>query len=88
MIARKYRHVVAVVLLSILGLFLDFKTSKRSMRRFLSYDYGNGNCEWTGATKVDLNTNPYGTLIASYPGAGMRLTWQMTEGAVGYMVGT
>mmetsp|Transcript_23148 Transcript_23148/g.35061 ORF Transcript_23148/g.35061 Transcript_23148/m.35061 type:complete len:631 (-) Transcript_23148:132-2024(-) len=87
MIARKYRHVVAVVLLSIVGLFLDFKTSKRSLQRFLSYDYGNGNCEWTGADKVDLDTNPYGTLIASYPGAGMRLTWQMTEGAVGYMVG-
>lgn len=87
-LSKKHLHGAAVAVLSLLGLWVDLKVSRGNFGgRMLSYDFGNGNCEWTGATKVDLNSDPYGTLLASYPGAGMRLTWQMTQGAVGYSVG-
>jgi len=89
MVSKRALHLYAVLALSAIGLFIDFTLSKRSMKsmRRLSHDYGAGNCEWTGAEKIDLAKNPYGTLFASYPGAGMRLTWQMTEGASGIQVG-
>eukprot|EP00547_Thalassionema_nitzschioides_P001076 CAMPEP_0194210776 /NCGR_PEP_ID=MMETSP0156-20130528/9100_1 /TAXON_ID=33649 /ORGANISM="Thalassionema nitzschioides, Strain L26-B" /LENGTH=148 /DNA_ID=CAMNT_0038938163 /DNA_START=70 /DNA_END=513 /DNA_ORIENTATION=+ len=97
MISRRYQRVIAVAVLSLLGLVLDFKLSDKSFRRYLSIgdygkrylsiDYGNGDCEWTAPVKVDLNEDPYGTLIASYPAAGMRLMWQMTAGAAGYEIG-
>eukprot|EP00547_Thalassionema_nitzschioides_P002193 CAMPEP_0194213632 /NCGR_PEP_ID=MMETSP0156-20130528/14359_1 /TAXON_ID=33649 /ORGANISM="Thalassionema nitzschioides, Strain L26-B" /LENGTH=610 /DNA_ID=CAMNT_0038941709 /DNA_START=55 /DNA_END=1884 /DNA_ORIENTATION=+ len=89
MVSKRVLHLYAVLALSAIGLFIDFTLSKRSMKsmRRLSHDYGGGNCEWTGAEKIDLAKNPYGTLFASYPGAGMRLTWQMTEGASGIQVG-
>jgi len=93
---RVKAHAAAVMALSVVGLFLDFRFSKESFlengRRLLSgrrtsLDLGGGDCEWTGADKIDISKNPYGTLFASYPGAGMRLTWQMTEGASGISVG-
>mmetsp|Transcript_23143 Transcript_23143/g.35051 ORF Transcript_23143/g.35051 Transcript_23143/m.35051 type:complete len:649 (-) Transcript_23143:100-2046(-) len=93
-------HAFAVLSLSLLGLYLDSRLSKTTIMRNLSpisnylnnhrrtsIDLGGGDCEWTKAEKMDITKNPYGTLFASYPGAGMRLAWQMTEGATGINVG-
>eukprot|EP00546_Thalassionema_frauenfeldii_P014291 CAMPEP_0178914684 /NCGR_PEP_ID=MMETSP0786-20121207/11572_1 /TAXON_ID=186022 /ORGANISM="Thalassionema frauenfeldii, Strain CCMP 1798" /LENGTH=504 /DNA_ID=CAMNT_0020587639 /DNA_START=87 /DNA_END=1597 /DNA_ORIENTATION=+ len=82
-----HSYLAMALLISFIGLIWNDYFSLLSQDRRLSIDYGGGNCEWTGAGKVDLNSDPYGTLIASYPAGGMRLTWQMTEGAAGYMVG-
>jgi len=99
MVSTKAKHASAVLLLSLLGLAIDFKISGKSVRRLTivdqlirterkaSIDLGNGDCEWTAAEKMDVARNPYGTLFASYPGAGMRLTWQMAQGATGINVG-
>jgi len=80
-----------VLLLSLSGLFIDYNfptiVKHLSRERRLSLDLGNGTCEWTGANKMDAKLNPHGTLFASYPGSGMRLAWQMTEGATGIQVG-
>eukprot|EP00547_Thalassionema_nitzschioides_P008767 CAMPEP_0194226858 /NCGR_PEP_ID=MMETSP0156-20130528/42553_1 /TAXON_ID=33649 /ORGANISM="Thalassionema nitzschioides, Strain L26-B" /LENGTH=858 /DNA_ID=CAMNT_0038959323 /DNA_START=129 /DNA_END=2707 /DNA_ORIENTATION=- len=84
---KEMKHTAAVVLLlGLVGLVIDSKVSNQFLRR-MSIEYENGDCEWTGSEKVDLNLKPYGTLFASYPGAGMRLTWQMTEGVTGLDVG-
>ena len=87
MVSKKAIHASAVVVLAFVGILIDCHLSKETVRRALSHDFGGGDCEWTGAEKIDLAKNPYGTLFASYPGAGMRLTWQMTEGASGIQVG-
>eukprot|EP00548_Thalassiothrix_antarctica_P020713 CAMPEP_0194192590 /NCGR_PEP_ID=MMETSP0154-20130528/71327_1 /TAXON_ID=1049557 /ORGANISM="Thalassiothrix antarctica, Strain L6-D1" /LENGTH=74 /DNA_ID=CAMNT_0038916171 /DNA_START=72 /DNA_END=292 /DNA_ORIENTATION=- len=34
-----------------------------------------------------MNPKPFGTLFASYPAAGMRITWQHTQGLTGVKVG-
>lgn len=83
-----HSYIAMALIISFIGLIWDDSPNYFSvLNRQLSIDYGDGNCQWTGAEKVDLNTDPYGTLLASYPAGGMRLTWQMTEGAAGYMVG-
>merc|ERR1712079_56560 len=52
-----------------------------------SIDFGDGNCQWTQAVSVVDDSDPYYTLITSYPGSGMRFTWQQTEGLTGTFVG-
>eukprot|EP00547_Thalassionema_nitzschioides_P003528 CAMPEP_0194205572 /NCGR_PEP_ID=MMETSP0156-20130528/4806_1 /TAXON_ID=33649 /ORGANISM="Thalassionema nitzschioides, Strain L26-B" /LENGTH=624 /DNA_ID=CAMNT_0038931881 /DNA_START=29 /DNA_END=1900 /DNA_ORIENTATION=- len=81
-------HTVTIIFLSLTGLYIDYKfLSAKSRLRRLSIDLGDGQCEWTGAEEVEIEKNPYGTLFTSYPGSGMRLTWQLTEGATGVQVG-
>lgn len=41
------------------------------------------NCEWTGSSVFDPDSNPYGTLFASYPASGMRIAWQYAEAITG-----
>mmetsp|Transcript_27764 Transcript_27764/g.42286 ORF Transcript_27764/g.42286 Transcript_27764/m.42286 type:complete len:659 (-) Transcript_27764:184-2160(-) len=86
---RVKAHAAVVVALSLMGLYVDYRFSNNSIlrQRRTSIDLGGGDCEWTGAEKIDISKKPHGTLFASYPGAGMRLTWQMTEGASGISVG-
>jgi len=85
-VSKTAKYAIVVLLLSIPGLLIDYLFSE-NLSRSLSIDLGNGKCEWSGADKIDVNSNPYGTLFVSYPGSGMRLTWQMTEGASGVQVG-
>eukprot|EP00546_Thalassionema_frauenfeldii_P005488 CAMPEP_0178923478 /NCGR_PEP_ID=MMETSP0786-20121207/16739_1 /TAXON_ID=186022 /ORGANISM="Thalassionema frauenfeldii, Strain CCMP 1798" /LENGTH=615 /DNA_ID=CAMNT_0020597973 /DNA_START=52 /DNA_END=1896 /DNA_ORIENTATION=- len=98
--STKAKHAIVLLILCLLGLAIDFHVSKQNVRRLsivdyvvprnnrkVSIDLGGGDCEWTKAEKMDITKNPYGTLFASYPGAGMRLAWQMTEGATGINVG-
>jgi len=85
-ISKKSKYAIGVVLLSLPGLLIDYKFST-TVSRSLSIDLGNGKCEWKSAEEMDVNSDPYGTLFVSYPGAGMRFTWQMTEGASGIQVG-
>jgi len=61
--------------------------STKGQNRQLSEDLGNGNCQWTHAQPLGHDTNAFGTLIASYPASGMRVTWQHTEGITGIQVG-
>lgn len=86
-LSNKVKYVAGtLVVLSMLGFVIDLQNSSNVLRR-MSIDNGDGTCTWTGSTPVDLNLGPYGTLLASYPGAGMRLTWQMTEASSGIDVG-
>eukprot|EP00548_Thalassiothrix_antarctica_P015639 CAMPEP_0194175630 /NCGR_PEP_ID=MMETSP0154-20130528/9636_1 /TAXON_ID=1049557 /ORGANISM="Thalassiothrix antarctica, Strain L6-D1" /LENGTH=372 /DNA_ID=CAMNT_0038889503 /DNA_START=125 /DNA_END=1239 /DNA_ORIENTATION=- len=61
-----------------------------SQRRKVSIDLGNGDCEWTSSyamfDHIGNARRPFGTLFASYPGAGMRIAWQQTEGVTGIEV--
>jgi len=87
-VSKTAKYAIVVLLLSIPGLLIDYRFSENlNLNRSLSIDLGNGKCEWSGAAKIDVNSDPYGTLFVSYPGSGMRLTWQMTEGASGVQVG-
>jgi len=65
----------------------SFTSRSKKMYRKLSVDLGNGQCEWTQAVHLPKDSDPYYTLIASYPGSGMRFTWQQTEGLTGITVG-
>eukprot|EP00547_Thalassionema_nitzschioides_P015068 CAMPEP_0194239586 /NCGR_PEP_ID=MMETSP0158-20130606/5997_1 /TAXON_ID=33649 /ORGANISM="Thalassionema nitzschioides, Strain L26-B" /LENGTH=439 /DNA_ID=CAMNT_0038974085 /DNA_START=119 /DNA_END=1436 /DNA_ORIENTATION=+ len=53
----------------------------------LSIDLGGGDCEWTEGLALPLDSDPYGTLLASYPAAGMRDLWKQIEGITGIKVG-
>eukprot|EP00547_Thalassionema_nitzschioides_P006919 CAMPEP_0194200986 /NCGR_PEP_ID=MMETSP0156-20130528/1388_1 /TAXON_ID=33649 /ORGANISM="Thalassionema nitzschioides, Strain L26-B" /LENGTH=422 /DNA_ID=CAMNT_0038926071 /DNA_START=312 /DNA_END=1580 /DNA_ORIENTATION=- len=53
----------------------------------LSIDLGGGDCKWTESFPLPLDSEPFGTLVASYPGGGMRVTWQQIEGLTGIQVG-
>jgi len=55
--------------------------------RGLSIDFGDGTCQWMEPRRLALDSKPFGTLFASYPAAGMRITWQQTEGLTGVKVG-
>jgi len=52
-----------------------------------SISLGNGTCLWTESVALSLNSDPYGTLLASYPASGMRITWQQIAGLTGITVG-
>eukprot|EP00957_Ditylum_brightwellii_P114257 8711949-Ditylum_brightwellii.AAC.1 len=56
-------------------------------KRKLSIDLGGGRCTWADAVPAGENADIYGTLFASYPGGGMRATWQQAEGVSGIQVG-
>merc|ERR1712232_111473 len=64
---------------------IDFKFVRKNHK--LSIDLGNGNCEWTEGLPLPLDSDPYGTLLASYPSAGMRDLWKQIEGLTGIKVG-
>eukprot|EP00957_Ditylum_brightwellii_P146420 11148494-Ditylum_brightwellii.AAC.1 len=55
----------------------DNRDSK--VKRKISIDLGGGKCKWTDAVPAGKEHDIYGTLFASYPAAGMRVTWQHTE---------
>jgi len=61
--------------------------SKKAIDRKLSIDFGDGSCQWTQAVSMPDDSDPYFTLITSYPGSGMRFFWQQTEGMTGFKVG-
>lgn len=75
-------------ILSLLGTFAVLATiSQFLVRHKLSIDLGDGDCKWTEAKALPLDSKPQGTLVASYPGSGMRVTWQQIEGLTGILVG-
>jgi len=71
----------ALVMVSTVGPFII----RRKLRKMSIY-LGDGDCEWTEALNTVAGTDIYGTLFASYPGSGMRITWQQTEGLTGIRV--
>jgi len=74
--------------LSLLGTFSVLAIiSQFLVRHKLSIDLGDGDCKWTEATPLPLDSHPHGTLVTSYPGSGMRVTWQQIEGLTGIQVG-
>lgn len=64
-----------------------WKRKRASNRRSLSINLGGGDCEWTPAQPLPEDTDAFGIVIASYPAAGMRLTWQHVEGLTGIQIG-
>eukprot|EP00548_Thalassiothrix_antarctica_P005977 CAMPEP_0194147334 /NCGR_PEP_ID=MMETSP0152-20130528/23568_1 /TAXON_ID=1049557 /ORGANISM="Thalassiothrix antarctica, Strain L6-D1" /LENGTH=143 /DNA_ID=CAMNT_0038848107 /DNA_START=71 /DNA_END=498 /DNA_ORIENTATION=+ len=56
-------------------------------RRRISIDYGDGRCQWTNSHPLPADSDPYGTLLASYPASGMRVMWQQIEGLTSIRVG-
>merc|ERR1712232_930224 len=70
------------------------KTKKsKARKRRLTIDLGDGSCQWTQAVPYDESAEgkdgvvPFGTVVASYPGSGIRMTWQLIEALTGIMVG-
>jgi len=62
---------------------LRFKTdNSRLLSDSISMD-----CTWKDAVPLGADAEVYGTLFASFPGSGMRITWQQTEGITGIQVG-
>eukprot|EP00548_Thalassiothrix_antarctica_P010551 CAMPEP_0194160744 /NCGR_PEP_ID=MMETSP0152-20130528/78557_1 /TAXON_ID=1049557 /ORGANISM="Thalassiothrix antarctica, Strain L6-D1" /LENGTH=548 /DNA_ID=CAMNT_0038870459 /DNA_START=226 /DNA_END=1873 /DNA_ORIENTATION=- len=57
------------------------------IERKASIDLGNGNCKWTKSFPLPIESDPFGTLIASYPASGMRVVWQQIEGLTSIRVG-
>mmetsp|Transcript_22276 Transcript_22276/g.33796 ORF Transcript_22276/g.33796 Transcript_22276/m.33796 type:complete len:473 (+) Transcript_22276:86-1504(+) len=68
-------------------LYSEYARRQDVQVRKLSITLPEGQCIWTHAQALGENANPYGTLFASYPGSGMRVTWQQTEGITGIQVG-
>jgi len=78
---------IALAIFAIASIVVNKIAFRDSERRNLSISFTNGDCLWTDSQPLDENIiNPYGTLFASYPAAGMRVTWQQTEGATGIKV--
>jgi len=73
-----------VIVLTCLPLFIALN---HYLFRYLSIDLGDGDCKWTESFPLPLDSDPLGTLVASYPGGGMRVTWQQLEGLTGIQVG-
>eukprot|EP00546_Thalassionema_frauenfeldii_P006095 CAMPEP_0178919868 /NCGR_PEP_ID=MMETSP0786-20121207/14680_1 /TAXON_ID=186022 /ORGANISM="Thalassionema frauenfeldii, Strain CCMP 1798" /LENGTH=442 /DNA_ID=CAMNT_0020593855 /DNA_START=192 /DNA_END=1520 /DNA_ORIENTATION=- len=61
--------------------------SFQGLRRQLSISLPQGDCIWTEGRQLPLDSNPYGTLLASYPSGGMRDLWKQVEGLTGIKVG-
>jgi len=87
----KYKKVAVLVICSFAVLYHTIQsgtidTIQRDLvsteRKLWNY-FGNGQCEWTGSKPFDVDSDPHGTLFASYPASGMRVTWQQTEGLTG-----
>lgn len=55
--------------------------------RDLSINLGGGECLWTPAQPISSDAEVFGTLLAAYPGSGMRLAWQHAESLTGIAVG-
>lgn len=72
-----------------IGLLFPFSLLFHSfvLRNRLSISLGEGDCRWTESFPLPLDIDPLGTLVASYPGGGMRVTWQQIEGLTGITVG-
>lgn len=62
----------------------DYETL--SLERKLSINLGQGQCQSTHNMPLDVGSESFGTLLASYPGSGMRLVWQHTEALTGVEV--
>mmetsp|Transcript_29339 Transcript_29339/g.44410 ORF Transcript_29339/g.44410 Transcript_29339/m.44410 type:complete len:412 (-) Transcript_29339:173-1408(-) len=87
---------MVLVFLSFFLLAQNFKHGRileplffHSKFRKTSLHLGDGDCEWTDSepfTSSNTDATPYGTLFASYPASGMRITWQQTEGITGIKV--
>eukprot|EP00586_Coscinodiscus_wailesii_P002645 CAMPEP_0172490136 /NCGR_PEP_ID=MMETSP1066-20121228/20470_1 /TAXON_ID=671091 /ORGANISM="Coscinodiscus wailesii, Strain CCMP2513" /LENGTH=434 /DNA_ID=CAMNT_0013258451 /DNA_START=106 /DNA_END=1410 /DNA_ORIENTATION=+ len=60
---------------------------KKERERGLSINLGGGDCEWTEPKALGPDPQIFGTLLAAYPGSGMRLLWQHAEGLTGIEVG-
>jgi len=90
---KKNTRLVLLVVLSVVAWIQipQFEPTHESafelMTRKLSINLGSGNCQWTPSKPLEIETQTYGTLLASYPGSGMRLVWQHTEALTGIEVG-
>lgn len=75
-------------LIASLLIILTFSTKTRDHRRLWTYDSNTNGCEWEVPVEVSKNKHDdvYGTLLVSYPGSGMRATWQQIEGMSGLRV--
>lgn len=60
--------------------FFSLMRKEVSDKRSLSIYLGNGQCIWTHAHAIADNYAGKNLLLASYPGGGMRLTWQHAQG--------
>lgn len=78
----KYASIAAL-----LYYFSDHFSLGSRMTHRLSISLGNGDCLWTEGIALPLDSDPYGTLLASYPSAGMRDLWKQVEGLTGIKVG-
>jgi len=80
-------YLIALNCLAIVCLLSYHKQLGLLNKRTLSADLGNGNCLWEHAQPMGADVDSFGTLIASYPASGMRVTWQHAEGLTGIQVG-
>jgi len=83
---RKTQVILALYLLPIM-LYQYFSMESPKIERKASIDLGNGNCKWTKSFPLPIESDPFGTLIASYPASGMRVVWQQIEGLTSIRVG-
>jgi len=95
--SRIFLAVATLLPLAFIGLvdlnkFVDLARSTgilgpRMIERHLSISLAGTDCIWTNAQPLGQDVDPYGTLFASYPGSGMRIMWQQSEGLSGIQVG-
>lgn len=80
--------IFVIKLFTVASIVVNFQIRGRiTGDRRLSIPLPDGNCLWTDSEPLDMSIiDPYGTLLASYPASGMRVTWQQTEGATGIKV--
>jgi len=68
-------------------LCVPFLLMIQKVARQTSISLPNGDCEWTQPVPLTGESQPYGTLLTSYPASGMRTAWQQIEGLTGIEVG-
>mmetsp|Transcript_12803 Transcript_12803/g.19626 ORF Transcript_12803/g.19626 Transcript_12803/m.19626 type:complete len:433 (-) Transcript_12803:17-1315(-) len=81
--------VVATMFLLLNFLEQPFNPHLTHRKTFIYLGDGDGDCEWTdvdGLPEGSTGDDIHGTLFASYPASGMRVTWQQTEGITGVKV--
>mmetsp|Transcript_43329 Transcript_43329/g.49173 ORF Transcript_43329/g.49173 Transcript_43329/m.49173 type:complete len:436 (+) Transcript_43329:86-1393(+) len=84
------KTIISSILLAVLLSFMILtRTEVNRITRHLSIDFGDGDCEWSHAVELssDQRESLLGTLYASYPGSGMKLVLQQSEGLTGIKVG-
>lgn len=94
--SRIFLAVATLLPLAFIGMvdlnkFADLARSTGLLRsktyRKLSISLAGTDCIWTNAQPLGQDADPYGTLFAAYPGSGMRIMWQQSEGLSGVQVG-